>query len=113
MVELHRLSYANPLQRTQVVWRPFLEGHLRTRAQETACFVAKRMRNPEYVNEMAEIAKNQSASPSSWSPTDLGSGHVGLALMYSYVDACFPGQGWDAFAQQYLRSAAAETQRMM
>jgi lantibiotic modifying enzyme len=112
MVELQRLLYTTSLQRTHIAWRSFLEGHLRTRAQETACFVAKRMRNPEYVNEVAEIAKKQSTTPFMWSPTNLGSGHVGLALMYSYVDACFPGQGWDTFAQQYLRSAAAETQRM-
>lgn len=111
MVDLYRLSYANPGQRAHIAWQSFLGERLRTRAKEAACFVAKRVRDPEYVKEMVEIAKKQSIYPSIWSPTDLASGDVGLALMYSYIDACFPGQGWDAFTQQYLRSAAAETQR--
>jgi len=110
-VALSHLSYENPVQKTQLPWRPLLDGPLRTRAQEAALFVAERMRDPEYVKEMAEVARQQSIYPSDWSPADLASGDAGLALMYSYLDACFPGQGWDALTQQYLRIAAAGTRQ--
>jgi lantibiotic biosynthesis protein len=109
--DLRHLSYKNPIQDTLIAWRPFLEGDLRARAREAALFVAHCMRDPEYVKEIAEVAGQQSIYPVGWSPTDLASGDAGLALMYSYVDACFPGQGFDALNQQYLRIAAEGTRQ--
>lgn len=110
-VVLHRLSYEPSAQKTRFPWHSFLEKRLRMQAQEAALFVAERMRDPAYVKAMAEVARHQSIYPSKWSATDLASGNVGLALMYSYFDACFPGQGFDDLTQQYLSIAAAETRR--
>jgi len=110
-VTLRHLSYEKPLQNRQFSWGSFLDGPLRAHAREVALFVADRMRDPAYVKEMAEVTNQQSPYPSDWSPTSLGSGDVGLALMYSYLDACFPGQGWDTVTQQYLSIAAAGTRQ--
>lgn len=110
-VVLHRLSREPVVQKTTIPWRSFLETRLRRRAQKVALFVAERMRDPAYVKAMAEIARHQSIYPSTWSPTSLASGDVGLALLYSYFDACFPEQGFEALAQHYLSIAAAETRQ--
>jgi lantibiotic biosynthesis protein len=110
-IALHQLSYESPVQSTYISWRPLLEKRLRMRVQEAALFVAERMRDPEYVKEIAEIASKQSLYPTGWSPVGLSSGDVGLAFMYSYIDACFPGQGFDSLTQQYLRMAAEGTRR--
>ncbi len=75
-------------------------------AREAACFVAQRMRNSTYVNEIAEIANHKSLFPSQRSPSNLASGDAGLALMYSYLDACVADQDFDGLTQQYLRIAA-------
>lgn len=99
------------VQASPISWQPFLEGRLRTRAQEVALFVAERMRDPEYVRELAEIADKQSTYPSGWSPPDLASGDAGVALMYAYLDTCLPGQGFDTLNQEYLRLAAAGTRQ--
>lgn len=73
--------------------------------------VAERMRNPAYVNEMVKLSMRQAIYPSSWSPSALGSGDLGIALMYSYFDTCFSSESWDRLTQQYLRIAASDTQR--
>lgn len=111
-VALHRLTYEPPASKISIPWRSLLEERLRRRAQEAALFVAERMRDPAYVRAMAEVARKQSIYPSIWLSTDLVSGDVGLALMYSYFDACFPGQGFDALTQQYLSIMAMETRQL-
>lgn len=110
-VTLHRLSYDSPAPKISVPWHSLLEERLRMRAQDAALFVAERMCDPAYVKAMAEVARKQSIYPSIWLSTDLASGDVGLALMYSYFDVCFPGQGFDALAQQYLSIMAMETRQ--
>ena len=69
------------------------------------------MRNPTYVNEIAEIANHELLFPSQRSPSDLASGDAGLALMYSYLDACVADQDFDGMTQQYLRIAAQGTRQ--
>ena len=108
-VALSRLLDESPLQHIQRPWRSLLEKPVRRRAREAALFVAERMRNPEHVKALAVVTREQSLYPTDWSPADLGSGDAGVALMYSYLAACFPGQGFAALAQQYLRIAAAGT----
>lgn len=106
---LYHLSYESSARGSHIPWRSFLEGSLRDRAQEAALYVAGRMGDPEYVKAMAEVAIKQSTYPSHWLSTDLGAGDVGLALMHTYMDACLPGQGFDALADRYLRVAAEGT----
>jgi lantibiotic biosynthesis protein len=115
------LSRITSASRPRVPWQSFLEEPLKAQVEEVVFFVAERLRDRESLKafmsfseeEMAEIAEEQSTlptPPSPWFPTDLGSGDLGIAFMYAYLDICFPGQSWDALAQRYLKIAAAETQ---
>jgi lantibiotic modifying enzyme len=106
------LSHDSVIRSPQVRWRSFLDTPLATRAQEAALFVAQQMRDPEHVYEIADMARQQSRYPAGWFPPDVSSGGAGLALMYSYIEACFPGQGWNLLVQRYLRLAAAATHDM-
>jgi lantibiotic biosynthesis protein len=106
-----QLSFEDPDQRAPISWQPLLDKRLGVRAREAVCFVAGRMRDPVYVNAIAEIANRESLFPTQRSPSGLASGDTGLALMYSYLDACMPGQGFDGVTQQYLRIAAEGTQQ--
>src|SRR5581483_8329928 len=107
------LSYKAPVQKDRPAWRLFLSDLLSRRAKAVALIVAERLQDPEVVEAKARLARQQSLSPSAdWSPGAVGSGFAGLALMYTYLDECFPGQGWDSQAQLYLRLVALGTQRM-
>ncbi len=106
-----RLSFDGSGQSVRISWQPLLDKRLGARACEAACFVAQRMRDSTYVNEIAEIANHEALFPSHRSPSDVASGDAGLALMYSYFDACMPGQGFDLVTQQYLRIAAEGTRQ--
>jgi hypothetical protein len=107
----HQLSFEGPDQSARISWQPLLDKRLSARAREAACFVAQRMRDPAYVNEIAEIANHESLFPSHRTPSGLASGDAGLALMYSYLDVCVPDQGFDGMTQQYLRIAAEGTRQ--
>ncbi len=107
----HLLSFENPVQSAHTSWQPLLEKCLSAQARETACIVAQRMRDPAVVDGIAAIANSKALFPSPRVPTDLAWGNAGLALMYCYLDACLPSQGFDDSAQQYLRSVADSTQQ--
>lgn len=107
----HRLSFDGPEQSGRIPWWPLLDERLRARAHEAAFFVAQRLCDPAYVNKIAAIANEGALFPTYRSPSSLASGDTGLALMYSYLDACMPGQGFDGVTQQYLRIAAEGTRQ--
>ena len=105
-----QLQYAVFPPKTPGAWRIFLDESLCIKAQEAALLVAERMRDRDFINTTVEQARQQAVFPKVWSATSV-SGFVGLALMYGYLERCFPGQGWDLVAQQYLCSAAAGSQQ--
>lgn len=105
------LLYQPHLAQTQAPWQPQLEGSWRKRAQEIAGVLAQRLGDPAFVYSAVEQVKQQSTHPVGWFPLALGSGDIGLALLYEYGDRCFPGQGWDIFSRLYLEKAAAATQQ--
>ncbi len=107
-----KLCYEPQFAHTSVSWRLFLKKPLYIHTQEVACSVARRMRDPDFVHATAERAREQSIYPMGWSPSSLASGDVGLALLYEYMDRCFPKDGWGTHAQQYFGVAAAGTQQM-
>jgi hypothetical protein len=47
-----------------------------------------------------------------WDPVGLAEGDAGLALMCSYADACFPGEGWDEAGHRFLSSGAYAAEQM-
>lgn len=108
---LHHVSIERPLQSPHIPWRPLLKERLSMRAQKAALFVAEHMDVAEDDKKRAEATDQRSLSPSGRSPASLSSGDAGLAFMYASVDTCFPGQGFDALTQQYLRRAAEGTKQ--
>ncbi len=111
IVSPNHLQYQATRPQTSGVWHTFLDESLSTRAQEIALVVSERMRDPDFVHVTAEQASQQAVYPTGWYPLSLGSGDVGLALMYGYIHECFPEKSWDTSTQQYLGIAAASTQR--
>ncbi len=75
--------------------------------------VATRLREPERVQAANLAAARQTAYPQSvyWKPHGVAQGDAGLAIMYSYLDACFPGEAWDLTAHGYLTPAARGAER--
>jgi len=47
----------------------------------------------------------------SWQPSSLAQGDAGLALACAYLDACFPGEGWDRTGHGYLTVAAGDAEQ--
>ena len=58
-------------------------------------------------------ASAQTAFPRSvhWQPLALAQGEVGLALACAYLDACFPGEGWDRAGHANLTVAGEAVER--
>jgi hypothetical protein len=82
-------------------WQLFLSQPLRQRTLEIVSLVAERLRDPECILEIAEIAKQQSLVPFT-EANRLVFGPGGPALACAYLDRCFPGEGWDHLAHRYL-----------
>jgi Lanthionine synthetase C-like protein len=55
------------------------------------------------------IAPYQTAHPRSinWYPYSLAQGYAGLVVMFGYLDASFPGEGWDIVAHEHLERAVS------
>lgn len=104
------LQYDSDLVQPRRPWQSFLDEPLSTQACKAALSIAKQMRDPEFVSETALLTSQRSMYPSGWLATCLANGDAGVAMMYGYFENCWPGQGWDALAQAYLRRAAAATQ---
>jgi lantibiotic modifying enzyme len=105
------LQYDPDLGKARRPWQSFLSEPFSTYTRDAALLIAEQMRDPEFVSETAILTGQRSIYPSSgWLATCLANGDAGMAMMYGYLEKCFPGQGWEALAQVYLRRAAAATQ---
>ncbi|MDE2365435.1 MAG: lanthionine synthetase C family protein [Betaproteobacteria bacterium] len=94
-------------------WTPAIESDFAAKALAVAKEVAKRCKDREQVLAANDAALEQTIFPRTiyWEPLGVAQGDAGLALMCSYLDACFPGEGWDRTGHEYLNLAArgAET----
>ena len=88
-------------------WNPIVTGELATAAVGAARAVSLRVRNPELVEAAAATAQQQTAFPRSthWIPYTISQGYAGLAVLWGYMDACFPGEGWDLRGREHLELA--------
>lgn len=66
---------------------------------------ASRLRDPRRVEQAIKLFQKQTQYPrsASWSALSVGLGNVGLAIPCAYLDACFPGEGWDREGRAHLR----------
>lgn len=90
-------------------WLVFLDEPLRNKAVAAALWVAEHLRDPEYVQQVAVLAREQSSSPQwdhshSWAAAE-------LALFYWHVALCFPEQSRQTIAYHYLKLVATRSQQ--
>lgn len=76
-------------------------------ANELARQVAYRLCDKERLDRAIRLTSEQSPFPSPWIPHSTAGGDAGLAMMCGYLDASFPGEGWDRDAHRFIQSAAA------
>ena len=77
-------------------------------AQAIALEVARRVKDRDTRERAAVAAVQQSSFPTlvEWRPHSLSHGGAGLAVLFEYLETCFPGQGWDLEARWHLEAAA-------
>ncbi|NMO51809.1 lanthionine synthetase C family protein [Actinoplanes sp. TBRC 11911] len=89
-------------------WRPVLDGARRRDAIDVALEVAGRIAQPARlaaaVARYNSHARERGVAP--WQAHAIAHGDAGLAVMCAYLDACFPGAGWDRRGHEFLASAA-------
>jgi lantibiotic biosynthesis protein len=94
-------------------WQPLYKPLRARRAVTLALDIARRLADPGVIERAVASAKAGTTEPSSiyWLPYGVAQGDAGLALMCGYFDACFPDQGWDRVAHQWIEraSSGAET----
>jgi hypothetical protein len=86
---------------------PIATGDVATKALEIAQEVAERLRTRQRLLAANLAAAEQTHYPKTvyWEPLGIAQGDAGLALGCSYLDACFPGNGWDLIGHEYLDCA--------
>jgi len=91
-------------------WQPVLTGKLATAASFAGREVCVRLSVPSRVEEAAAAMQAQTAFPqfAHWAPYSVAQGYAGLALLWSYLDAIFPEEGWDVTARQHLALAVRD-----
>ena len=94
-------------------WQPMLTSEQAAAAVEVARDVAFRLRERDCVEAAIVAAAQQTAFPKSthWEAPGVAQGYAGLAIMCSYLDACFPDDDWDAIGHEYLTFAAQGAER--
>jgi lantibiotic biosynthesis protein len=93
-------------------WRPLLVADRAAAAAAVARDVASRMQEPGRVEAALAAAKRQTAFPKSihWQADGVAQGYAGLAVMCSYLDSCFPNEGWDVTGHGNLNLAARQAE---
>ena len=88
-----------------------LAGERKEAALLAALHVAGKLKDPRAVERAAERAAAQSRFPdfSHWSPPTIAQGNAGLALLWAYLDSCFPDHGWDVVGRTHLEEATRST----
>jgi hypothetical protein len=88
-------------------WQPILTGELATAAVDAARTVSLRLQSQELVEEAAARTRQQTDFPRSahWIPYTIAQGYAGLAVLWGYLDACFPGEGWDLTGREQVELA--------
>jgi len=92
---------------------PGLTGRTREAAIAAALHVASRLKDPADAERAAAAAATQSqfAQFVHWSPSSIAQGNAGLGVLWAYLDACFPNEGWDLVGRVHLELAARAAER--
>lgn len=89
------------------MWKPAVTGKLAAEALEKSVAVCRRLSVTERVILAAGESRRQSKFPraAGWCPYSLAQGYAGLALLWSYVGSCFPGESWNELGREHLTLA--------
>ncbi len=89
-----------------------ITGDLALWSTQVAGDIAQRLRNPQLVERAAEAAVTQTAFPRStlWLPYSVAQGYAGIALLWGYMDSCFPDAGWDVTGRETLERATRDAE---
>ncbi len=73
-------------------WQIFVQPGVAVAASAAARDIANRLRDEERLKSAAQLAVQQSNFPglTRGLPESMSNGNAGLALLCSYLDACFP-----------------------
>lgn len=114
MSDIRILSLRGRTSRTGPMksWKPVLTGELAAAASFAGSEVAVRLSVPSRVEEAATATRTQTAFPRSahWAPYSVAQGYAGLALLWSYLDALSPEEGWDVTAREHLELAVRDAE---
>ncbi len=101
---------ASSLQRKDE-WQALLPPGVRERALEAAVVIGEHLRDPERVQAIARVAREQWRF-FSWGGASFSCGQGGLALLYLYLARGTGEAQWLDLAHKYLRLGAESTQRV-
>lgn len=92
-------------------WQMYCDPTTARTAQRIARNIAGRLRDETMVHAASELAIQQSQYPDLLRiPMAMATGFPGLALLASYLDQCFPDEGWDDVGHIYLQKAVQDMQ---
>jgi len=98
---------------SEVPWLAVLDQTRADSALAIALDVAGRLNTFDKLNAAIVAAPRQSSIADSvrWHPSSISNGSAGLAVMFGYLDDCFPGEGWGLAARQHIELAAHSVER--
>ncbi len=87
-----------------------LHSSRREAALSIAREIARRLDTQEKVQDAIAASTQQTLSTYAipWRGHAVARGYAGLALFYGHLDACFPTEGWDRIAHQFLDCAVQD-----
>ncbi|MEU1726866.1 lanthionine synthetase C family protein [Nonomuraea sp. NPDC005692] len=99
---------SGPAQRCDAAWQSPLDPDRQASALRVARDVAARVTDPGRVAAALAASVEQTRFPKSLArrPYAVADGDAGLAVTCAYLDACLPGEGWDAVGHRFLTAAA-------
>jgi len=90
-------------------WKSLPAGEVADAARSIALIVSHRLRDIDTLKAALEAtaSKKNKNSQAIWAKSSTSSGSAGLAILFAYMDDCYPGEGWDLVGRQHLELAAA------
>ena len=94
-------------------WRSVLTANQSATAVNIAREVAGRLRERKQIEIAIAAAIQQTEFPRSidWQDYGVAQGYAGLAIMCSYLNACFPNEDWDVVGHSLLEIAVRNAER--
>jgi hypothetical protein len=94
-------------------WFPGVNNSTASAALEVVRACTERLRCTRVIEQAVAAKLQQTAFPDGihWVGYSVAQGYAGLALLWSQMDACFPGDGWDLPGREHLTLAGRDLER--